>query len=998
MALALEKTVPFASIAALSPLLSKFVLTGFIIISAWISTTLINYSQVLTPIWLTSMIAAIFIGSRKKQEWLSLLITALLSYAFVYFLFLPVKLVSFILILNHGLFIVATTSLAGKLLFRRAIYRHIRSFFTGLCITLLLPAVIVATLSTVIIVLWYNHRFSELWFAWMVNAVIGGIPVLSLAVANYVYQLDNEPPPVFTANCVLSILAVVLITMAAYSNLPAPHLYISAALILFATFSSLTTVSVLIAVTSLAAYATIILSQHITTSQLIAWENSQLFAQLFLTLVPPLILSVSLTIQQRLRKRLKTVFLRSQSVYKNAPFAMAIYDEQGSVVAANDQCLKLLGYSEDEFIGNTITQHIYPASQQYVERITDEYFFSESENARLKFRRKDGSRLEVDLSTRQYAHAIDNLNLTLAVLKDASTEAQLSKELDQEQKLLGVTLNSISDAVIVTDKHGNITFVNPAATSLFDLNAHDLIGHPFSHYIYFSQSDDVSPLKDPIASCLLTQTRYNEEHCLYFQPSALRTIDIDLSVSPIFSNKQLLIGTVMICRDISEQRQSAKAIEHLAKHDVLTGLSNRSQLIDRLEHACERHQRNERQFGLMFIDLDHFKRINDSLGHEVGDVVLTTVASRLRSTVRKSDTVSRLGGDEFVLVLEDLDDTQSLAHICQKIQRALAEPIELDTIGYVITASIGVSIYPTDGADPTLLLRHADNAMYRSKQRGRAQSVFYSEEMEEESRHRLDIERYLRLGVEKNAFYLQFQPIVHGKNYQLEALEGRCQWSSDLPLQCTPRELIHVAEETHLIFPLGRSLLNSACQQLKLLSEYDRKDVRIALNINALQVSDNNFVDSIEELLAFHHVSASSFIFEITEAVLIKNPELSLATVKRLRELGAKITLDEFGTGYSSLNYLKLFPVDMIKIDRTFIKDITTSEQDRAFVLAILEIARTLSLEVIAQGVENAKQADVLKEMGCHYLQGRYYTKAWVSNPWQLDDSARRMAMPLSNR
>ncbi len=426
------------------------------------------------------------------------------------------------------------------------------------------------------------------------------------------------------------------------------------------------------------------------------------------------------------------------------------------------------------------------------------------------------------------------------------------------------------------------------------------------------------------------------------------------------------------------QREKAKAeadLWQLATHDPLTQLPNRDLFINRLERAIRKARRANTHIGLLFIDLDHFKEINDSFGHFVGDQILQSVARHLEEHTRADDTVARLGGDEFTVIIDELDDLQNIGIFGQKLIDSFNKPFSAGKLQFTLNTSIGISLYPEDGTNPATLLRNADAAMYRAKAEGRSNFQFYTSDMTERARKRVQIESELQIALEQNQFVLHYQPQFNMETNRFEGAEALIRWQHPEKGLIQPLDFIPIAEKTGQIVAIGRWVLETVCTKL---ADWQQKGIqagKIAINISQRQVTRLNFIDQIKETIQQTQCNPSQLELEITESLLIANPEQIAAELEQLRTLGCTIAIDDFGTGFSSLSYLKKFPINKLKIDRTFIKDLPKDINDSAITQAIIALGKNLDLEVIAEGVETEAQASFIKEHDCRYCQGFYFSK-----------------------
>ncbi len=438
--------------------------------------------------------------------------------------------------------------------------------------------------------------------------------------------------------------------------------------------------------------------------------------------------------------------------------------------------------------------------------------------------------------------------------------------------------------------------------------------------------------------------------------------------------------------DISDRKRAEEQIEFHAYHDVLTHLPNRKLFTDRLRHALTRAKRAGKSVAVMFIDVDHFKTINDTLGHTAGDELLLEMSRRLRECVRDDDTVARLGGDEFTIILAELRQPEDAMTVAQKILETVQEPLTIADMPIVATASIGISIYPVDGTDPEALLRNADSAMYRAKEAGRNTYQLCTDEMKRRAMERLSIESRLRTAVRDHRLMIAYQPqinLVTGRTIGVEAL---VRWNDPERGVVEPASFIPIAEETRLILPLGEWVLRTACKQTKEWQDRGAGPIRVAVNLSARQFAQHDLVQMVSSALEDTGLSASSLELEITETTAMQNAETSVEVLRALREIGVGISIDDFGMGYSSLNYLKRFPITAVKIDRAFVNDLTASGGDAAIVSAMISMARSLRLRVVAEGVETAEQFAFLRSKECDEAQGYYF-----SRPMPTEDVTRML-------
>ncbi len=551
-------------------------------------------------------------------------------------------------------------------------------------------------------------------------------------------------------------------------------------------------------------------------------------------------------------------------------------------------------------------------------------------------------------------------------------------------------LNAAGEGVIGVDEAGIVKFVNPAALQMLASRADDVIGRSFSQFLLppaaTNDPDDNSPWKNLRRA---NAPAVDEANCLRSDGS---TFLASYCRSPLAGRVD---GEVIVFQDITERRALEEELRQQTVTDFLTGLGNRNAFKAALHAAIEHARRSGSHVALMFIDLDHFKRINDNLGHEIGDLLLRAVARRLKDQVRTYDIVARLGGDEFTIVLGDLAFPDDAAAVAKKILNALRQPFTLrEDIDVVVSASIGISTFPGCGGDIEALMRTADVAMYQAKRDGRNMHVYYLPEMNERGHGALLLEQGLRVSVEKEALALHYQPqfdLVTGRMVGLEALLRWDHRGSAIP----PSVFVPILEDTGLMIRAGQWVIAAGCRQRKAWADLLPPDCTVALNLSARQFADKFLVQTIQRVLEQTGLPARQVELELTESMLMTNTECAATVLGVLKSMGLRLSIDDFGTGYSSLAYLKQFPLDALKIDRQFIHNLTTSDKDAAIATSIIQLAHNLGLDVVAEGVENETQLATLNALGCDIVQGFYFSRPVPANevarlPLRLPDEKFR--------
>jgi diguanylate cyclase (GGDEF)-like protein/PAS domain S-box-containing protein len=563
----------------------------------------------------------------------------------------------------------------------------------------------------------------------------------------------------------------------------------------------------------------------------------------------------------------------------------------------------------------------------------------------------------------------------LRTLRYAIERKFLEESLFAEKERAQVTLDSIGDGVICTNAAGNITFLNAAAERLTGWHQREAGGRPIGEVFRILDADTRKKIPDRMdLAAAQDRTVQVPVNCSLIRRDGVE-ISIEDSASPIRDREGRGAGAVIVFHDVSATRAMARQISHAAQHDALTGLPNRTLLIDRIDQAIAVALRRKNKIALLFLDLDGFKHINDSLGHSVGDELLKSVAARLLECVRRADTVSRQGGDEFVVLVPQIDKAEDIPILATRMLRAVVDLHSLDNHELQVTASIGVSIYPDDALDAATLIKNADTAMYQAKENGRQCYRFFTPAMNVRAVERQSIEEGLRRALERNQFTLHYQPKIDLRTGAITGAEALLRWTHPTRGSVPPAEFIPVAEDCGLIVPIGAWVLREACRQTRAWVEAGLPLATIAVNISALEFRDENFLENLFAVLGETGLDPRSLELELTEAVLMKHAESAESILQTLRERGIQGAIDDFGTGYSSLSYLRRFPVDELKIDQSFVRRIATHAGDTPIVTAILAMARSLKLRVVAEGVETPAELAFLRAHQCDEAQGYYFSR-----------------------
>jgi diguanylate cyclase (GGDEF)-like protein/PAS domain S-box-containing protein len=561
----------------------------------------------------------------------------------------------------------------------------------------------------------------------------------------------------------------------------------------------------------------------------------------------------------------------------------------------------------------------------------------------------------------------------------------------REKERAQVTLNSIGDAVVSTDIAGNVTFLNPIARDMTGWSAEEAIGRPFEEVFRILDGSGGNRVANPMMLVIQeNQPTKLAANCKLIRLDGTE-FAIEDSAAPIHDRRGGVTGAVMVFHDVTQAQAVSRKMSHLSLHDYLTDLPNRILLNDRLSHAIAAAAADQQKLAVLCIDIDRFKHVNDSLGHTIGDRLLLSVAGRLIASVRSSDTVSRQGGDEFVILLSSVADAEEAALSAQKILTVVGMPHALEEHILDITASAGIGLYPDDGTDAETLVKSADIAMLNAKNSGRNNYQFFKANMNEHALERQSLESGLRHALDQREFELHYQGKIDLVTETLTGAEALIRWHKPGREVAMPKDFIPIAEQSGYIVPIGRWVLREACLKRRLWLDANLAPIPIAINISAVELRSKHFVEHVRAILEETGLEASYLEFELTETALMQDPQSTIEVLRELKDMGIQLTLDDFGTGYSSLSYLRRFPIDALKIDRSFVHGLCTNADDAKIVSAVINLGRSFHLQVIAEGVETRAQFIALQGQNCSEGQGYYFQR-----PVAADEFAKLLGVDLS--
>ncbi|GEC90652.1 bifunctional diguanylate cyclase/phosphodiesterase [Brevibacillus brevis] len=648
---------------------------------------------------------------------------------------------------------------------------------------------------------------------------------------------------------------------------------------------------------------------------------------------------------------------------------LAITDHKGIILRANEQFCRISKYERSELIGKDhriLNSGYHPKG--FFKEMWSCIRSGQVWRGEIRNRAKDGSYYWVDTTIVPFKNQAGEIYQYLSIRSDITARKQMEDELKRSEEKYRIIAENTSDIISIINLDGDFLYLSPSHKRVWEHTVPDEEIHNLFEWIV---EDDRDIFAYAIQHAFSTRKEYMVECRINTQINDV--IWTESKINPIMDEEGNVTKLLLVTRDVTDRKQSEETIHHLAYHDALTDLPNRRMYVQQLSKEMMQAKRFQSNLAVLFLDLDRFKDVNDSFGHDVGDMLLIEAANRLQACLKPGDVVARLGGDEFTIMQNQLQDRSEAAALAEQIMNQLQRPFELDGHVFNVSCSIGIALYPQDGDNPEDLLKRADTALYTVKSRGKNGYDFFDPTMEAKSLERILMENEMRKAIEQEHFQIYYQPKIDIATSAMTGMEALVRWVHPELGIIPPNRFIPIAEETGMILALGEWILKQACKQNKIWHD-EGYTLKVSVNLSARQIYQKDLVEMIKDILRETNLSPDWLELEITESIFVKMEEAT-AVLQQIRDIGIQISIDDFGTGYSSFSYIKSLPVDTIKIDASFIRDIHHNQESQAIVKAIVTIAQSLNMNVIAEGIELDDQVAALKENGCDHGQGYLFSK-----------------------
>ncbi|MBQ4860612.1 diguanylate cyclase [Pseudoalteromonas sp. MMG013] len=946
---------------------SVLVFLVFSAISLFIST-----GRVGIDIWYANMAFGLLLSLQSYHHWIKHCLIIFSINLLLYVLVDKISMAAIITMLSNIIEAVLIALLVKQAMLKKVNGHNVLEFTFLLYKVVVIPSVLGALFFACLEVNLGNQPWFSAFSTKLIATVLGAVSIFPLGY--YIYYTKNQGQTQYEHKSILLIGLTTVINVVALKYLPFPYAYTSLALVLSALFMPFSMVSINILVNS-------IVSLYFVSIGLITITKGEHAETLFLlpmliTYITPALLSAALTSYRHTYAKLTSAHATIKRMYDYTPVAMLSIDSKGIVNAVSEQWLDLLGYTREDVLGRRAIDFLTPNSREYaINYVLPEFFkLGKVENIRYQVQHKKGMSIDVELTSvmePKSLHLGKYFN-SLAVIKDVTTEITLTKKLAQDRELLETTLMSIGDGVIATDVHGLTRFVNPIAESLLSVRRGEMLKKPAENYIHLIDRHNSTRLPCPIRQVLDSRKKYTFEQDAILVSKTGVQYSIQDTTTPIVSSKGELQGVVMVFQDVTELVASNDRMAYLAQHDSLTGLPNRTLALDRLHQACSKHTRVPQAFAVAFVDVDNFKQINDTHGHDTGDVILQNIGKKLNTILRSSDTAARIGGDEFLLLLHDVVDRQAISQVYEKLNTAISEPIIVNKKAISVSVSIGVCLFPDDGTAPELLLKNSDEAMYHSKSQGRNRLSFYSQSVDIKTFNYMSLSDFISdPSINFNEiFYIT--PLIKAVDHSIQGVIIGYDFSSVLP-QCESADVFTLAQKQRVFSELSRKWFLGLNKTLSGIRGETLKDITIRVDDRHLVSSE--FYLAIEQTLESLNIAVEKIVLSFKESVFFHDNKITISAINKLKNLNIRLDVREFGVNSISLDFLNIVPLDSVTIGAGLTSQMETEQHNEVLAYTLIKLAKSVNLKCTAVTVATSYQATLLEAMGCDYLLGSYFYK-----------------------